>query len=1126
MIHGTFPIKETVNLVPPHLSDLHPLLFSSLESTTCFFSENDDFDISIYKLHPIVRRNSLLLNENFFSLSNSLNVSLNDTPFITLLPNLKEGAEENIYIKSQNLSDEGTLFDYNETASFPTPPKLYDPFALNRLIGEELLMHSGVIQKPNCSKVYKNGNNLTMNEIYDSFIENFDRYKKLESSFHFINKVIKTTQQLRLFCHQDKIKEPLQTETQNSELEKYENNVFNCFQINKIEDQNSNFFIQNSSNGTKNSKKDDNASSSYLQDHDATKMEVAALKIQSLYRSYKSRSNTEQNSTLSTTSISKNQIKEFTNRDKDELARIEKAAMKIQSTFREYKKRVNKPKPNNSECIVQHRLQPNNMTSSNDFELNEEERAAIIIQSVFRRLKYYQKLQQKTNIELNKNTNANQVTPLSNIDIELKKMNKAAIVIQSNFRGFHCRKNIKRKLSKDPEKTFNETGLLSNSINNLKEMEKAATVIQSAYRKFSSRKDSKLDSNKPDSSKECVISRFDDEKAAILIQSLFRGFQCRKGSKLKMKEPSLPPDHVPIYELSTPATAATNVPKEKESTDPPQISQELEKAAKVIQSAYKQYQRRKNLQTKFDKNVSESNISEMTKENMAATLVQSLFRGFRCRKAIKEQMNNRDQCQFKSNTNAEAFMSPETQHQVEKAATLIQSAYKGFQCRKKLREISLVSPSLCKFNGEKCPEKTSLASNLKSFEMEKAALIIQSAFRRFLCRQKSTAIKGRMPTCEVIAEEPHITIPSADLESSDMEKAAIVVQSLFRGFQCRKSLRKNAKNMKYFPFEHNNFNEGIQAVENSSLELGELDTAEAIIKPALVTSSCDQASRQMNYKQECASYYLKRDSSSEGLIKESQLTEAENAAKVIQSAFRKYRHCKGSKLKENKFDLFSTAFNSPDSVKAAMILQASFRGFQCRKALKESGNKGMRQSIHGTNTDAFVVPSVNQQEMDNIEKAANLIQSTYRKFQRRKKLKLKARIEEEKAAAKIQFLFRELLRRKKSLNEALKEESLIKDENKFLRQASLSHCVNSEEEKAAVLIQSNFRGFRCRKGLKQNLQTTWVDGEVEVKEDFLPNIDFHSNRFKEGQEVENEAALIIQSAYRKLRLLKEKNKIC
>ena len=167
-----------------------------------------------------------------------------------------------------------------------------------------------------------------------------------------------------------------------------------------------------------------------------------------------------------------------------------------------------------------------------------------------------------------------------------------------------------------------------------------------------------------------------------------------------------------------------------------------------------------------------------------------VFRGFQTRKKKVESHDNDDE-----------EMPDLKCPGVAKAAVNIQRVYRGFQTRKKLRETSPTSSSRPKDEGLAGGDSEDMP-DLECPEVADAAVRIQKVYRGFQTRKQFDRKPIRSPLrpavtitltspddehhyedeyCNFYQEHQDMLPP--DLTSVDVERAAIKIQQVYRGFQ-------------------------------------------------------------------------------------------------------------------------------------------------------------------------------------------------------------------------------------------------------------------------------------------------------------------------------------------------------
>uniref|UniRef100_A0A4W5LD88 non-specific serine/threonine protein kinase n=1 Tax=Hucho hucho TaxID=62062 RepID=A0A4W5LD88_9TELE len=200
--------------------------------------------------------------------------------------------------------------------------------------------------------------------------------------------------------------------------------------------------------------------------------------------------------------------------------------------------------------------------------------------------------------------------------------------------------------------------------------------------------------------------------------------------------------------------------------------------------------------------------------------------------------------------------------------------------------------------------------------------------------------------------------------------------------------------------------------------------------------------------------------------------------------------------------------NPEQEAKAATVLQSNFRGHKERKRLVEEGKiPARKQRVMSPTEDETAkvegmskpegrskvpeIAGVEEKEEVDEAKAATVIQSNFRGHKERKRLQEEGKIPPKKMA--------------KEAKEQPKQELVQPQEPTLEPQPEPSTANQSEpdEEKAATVLQSNFRGHRDRKKFKEERERVKRSKEEPMVEEQ-----------EEGLKVEDRAAVKIQSQFR------------
>uniref|UniRef100_H3D7Z8 non-specific serine/threonine protein kinase n=1 Tax=Tetraodon nigroviridis TaxID=99883 RepID=H3D7Z8_TETNG len=141
--------------------------------------------------------------------------------------------------------------------------------------------------------------------------------------------------------------------------------------------------------------------------------------------------------------------------------------------------------------------------------------------------------------------------------------------------------------------------------------------------------------------------------------------------------------------------------------------------------------------------------------------------------------------------------------------------------------------------------------------------------------------------------------------------------------------------------------------------------------------------------------------------------------------------------------------------RSALVLQSAYRGHKVRRKVAEDKNKAM--------FEAFIVQ----------------FQAVCRSYLARRNYK-ELMEEKNRAATKIQARYRghrerRSFRRRREQKQREQEEKALKERETVTKEEDVGAAAEDEQTKAAVVLQSNYRGFKERKKLKERRKT--VDGD-------------------------------------------------
>ncbi|XP_040208473.1 myosin-IIIa isoform X2 [Rana temporaria] len=349
-----------------------------------------------------------------------------------------------------------------------------------------------------------------------------------------------------------------------------------------------------------------------------------------------------------------------------------------------------------------------------------------------------------------------------------QKREESAVKIQSVYRGHAIRKELHSKT----------------------EMENLITKFQARARGYLVRK-------------KVNDMRKKESDAAVTIQSHYRGFKDRRS--FERKKESLKRKQC----TDTNDTPTNDPPEEKVEIKDPKNEKSEEDAAVVLQSHFRGHQQRKqikaerqqiqeqnNLNLEIGNSVlpKEETIEQESKQNdveksneeedKAALVIQSNYRGHRDRKRIQEerQKNATEKTAQSSNSqpqnhsvdvkvqNSDVEKSNEEE---DKAALVIQSNYRGHRDRKKLQEERQKNTT----------QKTTQSSNSQPQNQNHSVDVNVQNNRHSEVGHKISQSNG----------EPNGNSKKHPETQDDEAKAAVVIQSNYRGCKERERLKKEGK---------------------------------------------------------------------------------------------------------------------------------------------------------------------------------------------------------------------------------------------------------------------------------------------------------------------------------------------
>lgn len=308
------------------------------------------------------------------------------------------------------------------------------------------------------------------------------------------------------------------------------------------------------------------------------------------------------------------------------------------------------------------------------------------------------------------------------------------------------------------------------------------------------------------------------------------------------------------------------------------------------------------------------------------------------------------------------------------------------------------------------------------------------------------------------------------------EKAAVVLQSNYRGYRERKKFKERREQNKTLTADELAVSSSSPGEDEDSKAAEELLVEEEDGEEAKTMAGEDEVNPEQEAK---AATVLQSNfrghKERKRLQEEGKLPVREKKAKTMQS-----EETEAYPVVEDPVETGDEG--EEEETRAAVVLQSNFRGHKERKRLQDEGKIPKKQkkgeemvepSPVGPDTSAGTLEepeeeqtleqsSTDQAEQDE-EKAATVLQSNFRGHRERKRLREQR--EGEKGAP--DFPAEEL----NEENTIMKEEALDVTDIQLEREKEGKNDEEQyDEEQAAVKIQSNFRGYKDRKNLKATAQ--------------------------------------------------------
>ncbi|XP_071173440.1 triadin-like isoform X5 [Mytilus edulis] len=366
---------------------------------------------------------------------------------------------------------------------------------------------------------------------------------------------------------------------------------------------------------------------------------------------------------------------------------------------------------------------------------------------------------------------------------------------------------------------------------------------------------------------------------------------------------------------------------------------------------------------------------------------------------------------------------------------------------------------------------------------EEAALTIQSSFRGHQDREKVKQMIVEKDPAQPKAEEEEVDI---DLTDPDVEHAAIKIQAGFKGYKARKDVQTKEKQPE-------------TKEEEVDIDLNDPEVEKAATKIQAGFRG-HQTRKEMQSKTDVKSE-TKVDQSKQSETEEVDIDlndpEVEKAATKIQAGFRGHKTRKEMlsktdvqttqseekvpEKKEEEEEEVDIDLNDPDVEKAAIKIQAGFKGFQTRKEMQSKKSETEVKTEEKTEAKK---EEKQEEEVDiDLEDpatadAALKIQAGFRGYKTRKELQ--GQVEEGKTKESESNTESKEETKTESKVEETKTESKVEETKTDSKEEEVDiDLTDPEVEKAATKIQAGFKGYKTRKGIQDKKSETSVEEKKE-----------------------------------------------
>ncbi|XP_070581728.1 abnormal spindle-like microcephaly-associated protein homolog [Ptychodera flava] len=621
---------------------------------------------------------------------------------------------------------------------------------------------------------------------------------------------------------------------------------------------------------------------------------------------------------------------------------------------------------------------------------------------------------------------------------------KAAIQIQAAYRGYTAYKKF--QLMKESATVIQRNIRRHQAVKKYQELRRATVTIQRYYKAHMMR--------------QAAVQSYKDMKvASVMIQSVFRGYRERKNFR-KLKCATI------IIQASVRRNLAQG------------WYLRLKKAAVVIQGYYRAHQSQKLLQKQYQEfrqavirvqSFYRGHVARQeAKKHRAARLIQSTYRMYIARMKYLEMKEATIKIQA-----AVRCHQARTQYlKMKAAAATIQARYRAtVLCKNQRREYQ-------KLKGTVILAQTLYRGRLarKSVEKIRAAIKIQSAFRRYRCRKDY--LKIRVATIKI---QSALRRYQALKHFQVLKKSVLAIQSVFRAHLLRNQCQQEYQSIKKATLTLQSHYRGHVARQEAKKHRA----------ARLIQSTYRMYIARMKYL-EMKNATIKIQAAVRCHQARTQYLKMKAAAVTIQARYRATVLCKNQRREYQKLKgtviLAQTLYRgrlarkSVEKIRAAIKIQSAFRRHRQRKDYLRT--KGAAVKIQTVFRKYRAVESYRS-----MKKSARIIQTYFKAHLLQKQLQTEYQTMK-MASTKIQALYRGhrarvtyLATRKAIIQvQALIRGQIALRRYQKLKSATLStqrryrawrlyqkeHRVYQEIKQACATIQAFYRGYQGRKLARQH----------------------------------------------------------